>query len=596
MSASVSSIRVIPAAGATPQGVGNYRYIAWIAEGGMADVYLAVTKAAGAFEKLVVIKQLREELTADQSFVTMFTDEARLAARLNHPNVVQTYEVGSDAGRHFIAMEFLEGVPYVRLLRLKDRISAPLAFHVRILCDVLNGLHYAHELLDFDGKPLAVVHRDVSPQNVMLTFAGGVKVLDFGIAKASLAAEQRPDDFKGKLEYMSPEQALLEDIDRRGDVFSVGIMLWEAITRRRLYQKGDDKFARLVAGELPDALEIRPDAPRKLAKICARALARDRSLRYPTALDMALDLEEWLSGTTQHIGQRDLGGYIAEKFASTRAKLTEAVEGQLKLFHELPENSPNTLPLSRITTGTDVPPADQSEPPPMAIPPAAPTGMTAPAAWSSEAPPPALSSAPILVPAPAPAPSASFLPAPVAPVAPVVPVAPPAPAKSTGPALIAVAAVMLAVMLVGGVLYARARGHAKNEPVTSATVSTGAAPQGGLQQAPVAATAVDIDYTIKASPPGARIFVDGNPQPSNPALGRFPRDGAMHVVRVEAPGHEPKEEQLAFDRSFLLTLELKPITAAPETSGTTTSKPVWRGGRGPRGPKGNSAIDTENPY
>src|SRR5262249_39720538 len=189
-----------------------------LAEGGMADVYLAVTQNAG-FEKLVVIKQLRESLAVDPSFVAMFMDEARLAARLNHPNVVQTLEVGTDpeSGLRFLAMEFLEGVPYVRLARLRERVPPPLAFHLRVIVEVLRGLHYAHELRDYDGKALNVVHRDVSPQNVMLTFAGGVKVLDFGIAKAALATEQRPQDFKGKLEYMAPEQARRESVDRRAD-------------------------------------------------------------------------------------------------------------------------------------------------------------------------------------------------------------------------------------------------------------------------------------------------------------------------------------------------------------------------------------------
>src|SRR5262249_47481004 len=158
--------------------------------------------------------------------------------RLNHANVVQTLEVGTDQGVHFLAMEFLEGVSYVRMARLKDRLPTPLALHVRVLVEALRGLHYAHELRDFDGRPLGVVHRDVSPQNVMITFDGVVKVLDFGIAKAALAAEHRPEDFKGKLEYMSPEQALVSDVDRRADIYSLGVMLWEALARRRFYVSG----------------------------------------------------------------------------------------------------------------------------------------------------------------------------------------------------------------------------------------------------------------------------------------------------------------------------------------------------------------------
>jgi serine/threonine-protein kinase len=332
-------------------GVGKYRYIAALADGGMANVFLAVT--TGGFEKLFVIKQLRAALAEDPTFVTMFMNEARLSARLNHPNVVQTYEVGSENGIHFLAMEFLEGVSYVRFARLRERIPPPVSFHVRILIEVLRGLHYAHELKDFGGAALNVVHRDVSPQNVMLTFTGGVKVLDFGIAKAALTQEQRPQEFKGKLEYMSPEQALLHPVDRRADVFSVGVMLWEAIARRRLYGKGEDKYLKLIAGELPNILEVRSDAPSRLAQICTRAMAHHPGSRYPTADAMADDLEEWLGDTTQHVTPRDVGVYVSEKFADTRRKLSEAIEAQLTAFRALPENG--SLPISRIPI-TEAPP------------------------------------------------------------------------------------------------------------------------------------------------------------------------------------------------------------------------------------------------
>ena len=583
VSTSLSSIRIVPAAGASPVGVGKYRYIALIAEGGMAHVYLAVTKASGTFEKLVVIKQLREELAEDPTFVTMFVDEARLAARLNHPNVVQTHEVGSEGGRHYIAMEFLEGVPYTKLSRLRERIPAPLAFHVRILCDLLEGLHYAHELRDFDGKPLGVVHRDVSPQNVMLTFAGGVKVLDFGIAKASLAAEQRPDDFKGKLEYMAPEQARLEVVDRRADIFSVGIMLWEAIARQRIYARGEDKLARLVAGDHPDVLTVRPDAPRRLAKICSRALASEREGRYATALEMAQELEEWLEGTTQHIATRDLGRYLAEKFSSTRTKLTEAVEAQLRVFRDLPEDSQDPMELARIPIA-EVSTAELSgsEPPPpvaqSAPPPDGQAGTTAPSAWASE---PSL-------PGPLRAPSLSGRPPP-----------PLTPRSQAVVVIMACAGLVLSAALVGGVLFARSRTRAKDadaRAAASASVAangTGGTPRTSSDPAPT------INFTITASPATAHIAVDGQRHASNPATGRVPIDGALHVIRVEAEGFEPKEQQLTFDRTFFVTLELKPLAAPSVATSAVQTKGVvpqgTRTGTGTRPPRGG-AIDTDNPY
>jgi serine/threonine-protein kinase len=484
----------------------------------------------------------------------MFMDEARLAARLNHPNVVQTYEVGSDGDRHFIAMEFLEGVPYTRLSRLKDRIPPPIAIHVRILADVLYGLHYAHELRDFDGKQLEVVHRDVSPQNVLLTFDGMVKVVDFGIAKAALAAEQRPDDFKGKLEYMAPEQALLQPLDRRADVFAVGVMLWEAIARRRFYIKGEDKYARLVAGELPDLFAARPDAPRKLAQICLRALARNRDDRYATALDMAHDLEEWLDGTTQHVRSRDIGTYVSEKFASTRAKLESAIEAQLKLLRSLPEDAPESaIPISHIPV-TEFPPAGSSEPPPGVLP--EPTGSTA-SVWARE-------------------------PGQTAPAMPSF-----APPPSKAPAFVAIGVVLLLALAVGVGVFAMTR----HKPVDATLATASASASASSEQPPP-----QIDFTIRASPAQAKIFVDGQSEVGNPAIGKRPRDGAIHVVRVESPGFDAREEQITFDRSLFVTIDLRPTspTAAQPNNrrfgGGSVARPPP-----PRG-KGTSGLDTENPY
>ncbi len=569
MSPSLSSIRVVPAAGPAATGVGKYRYIAMLAEGGMATVYLAVTKGQSNFEKLVVIKELRDTLAQDPSFVAMFMDEARLAARLNHANVVQTHEVGSEGDRHFIAMEFLEGVPYTRLSRLKDRVPPPIAIHVRILADVLYGLHYAHELRDFSGKPLHVVHRDVSPQNVLLTFDGMVKVVDFGIAKAALAAEQRPDDFKGKLEYMAPEQALLEDVDRRADVFAVGVMLWEAIARRRFYLKGEDKYARLVSGELPDLFAARVDAPRKLAQICLRALARNRDDRYATALDMAHDLEDWLDGTTQHVRGRDIGTYVSEKFASTREKIDKAVQAQLELLRSLPDDAHDvSIPISHIPV-TEVPPPLNSEPPPGVLP--EPTGSTA-SVWSRGPMQTAARNVGI-------------------------PSMPPPPSKA--PAFVAMGVLGALVLLVAGAgLIAMKRHKPSDATAASASASASASSEPAAPQ---------IDFTIRASPAQAKIFVDGQAEGGNPASGKRPRDGAMHVVRVECPGYEPREEQIAFDRSLFVTIDLRP-TDKPATQPVAQPQPppppnvVNRRSVGgssrptpPRG-KGASGLDTENPY
>ena len=189
--------------------VGRYRLIAELAHGGMGDVYLAVAQGAGGFSKLMVIKMLRPALAEDEQFLTMFLEEARLAARLNHPNVVQTVEVGNEGRKYFLAMEYLEGQS---LQRLRTRVAKehpfPLGPHLRILVEALNGLHYAHELVDIDGRALDLVHRDATPHNIFVTYDGQVKVVDFGIAKAmDSSLETRTGELKGKIAYMPPEQA-----------------------------------------------------------------------------------------------------------------------------------------------------------------------------------------------------------------------------------------------------------------------------------------------------------------------------------------------------------------------------------------------------
>lgn len=586
MKPSASSIRVVEAAGtAAVTGVGRYRYIAMLAEGGMADVFLAITQDAG-FEKLVVIKQLRESLAEDPSFIAMFMDEARLAARLNHPNVVQTLEVGTDAvtGIHFLAMEFLEGVAYARFARLKDRVPPPIAIHLRIIVELLRGLHYAHELKDFDGKPLNVVHRDVSPQNVVVTFAGGVKVLDFGIAKATLAAEVRPGDFKGKLEYMAPEQARRESVDRRADVYAAGVMLFEALARKRRFQKEDDKLALVLAGHVPDVLAEAPGTPRRLAAICTKAMAADPNDRYPTADLMADEIEEWLATTSQHVSPRDVGAFVAEKFATTRAKINAAIDSQLALFRALQETAPDTLPLSKLPL-TELPPADPSDasldlppiPPPPAVfdpsedrlteplplPPAntgeelIPTAPRTPKMARPE-PPPASTSLGVwqdagsLAPIPLrPEPPRASAPPPTGRTNPPPPNAALAPRKKSG-ALVYV--LFLATALGSGAfgLVIGKRTAPPTAPVVVAPTSPAVEADAGARESPL------VELTIRATPAEATLLLDDVPLVSNPVRLTFPRDHVPHVLRVEATGYEPREASIELDHDVLVVIDLRP--------------------------------------
>ncbi|MEP7122408.1 MAG: serine/threonine-protein kinase [Byssovorax sp.] len=314
-------------------GFGKYRLIAELGHGGMAEVFLAIASGPAGFNKLVVLKQIRDQLADDPEFLAMFLDEARLAARLNHPNVVQTNEVGEDGRRYFIAMEYLEGQPLNRIVQrlAKDgRLALPM--HVRILIDALAGLHYAHELADFDGTSLQVVHRDATPHNIFVTYAGQVKVVDFGIAKAlGSSSETRAGVLKGKVSYMAPEQALGERVDRRADVFAVGIMLWEALAGRRPFKGHNDVviLQKLVAGEIPSPGTVRDDIPELLEAICMKALAHDREERYATAEDMQRALEAALEKLGERPQLRDVGDLVAKTFADERLRIRGVIEAQM---------------------------------------------------------------------------------------------------------------------------------------------------------------------------------------------------------------------------------------------------------------------------
>jgi eukaryotic-like serine/threonine-protein kinase len=320
----------------------------------MAVVYLASSQGPRGFSKLVVVKELKPEFTDDAEFTAMFVDEARLAARLNHPNIVQTYEVEETDGSFFIVMEYLEGQPLSQTRTRLARLGSVLRDHqVRVLCDVLEGLHYAHELTDYDGRPLNVVHRDISPHNVIITYDGVAKVVDFGIAKAADQTSQtRTGVIKGKLAYMAPEQAFGKPVDRRADVFAVGVILWEAITGRRMW-KGNAEGAiahRLSIGDIPKITDHVPEPPQMLKRICERALAPRSADRYPTAAAMRAELEAYLGSIVQKPTGRDLGGLVSQAFAEERGRIASLVEEQMRLLRtaSAEASGPTSLEVPKI--------------------------------------------------------------------------------------------------------------------------------------------------------------------------------------------------------------------------------------------------------
>jgi serine/threonine protein kinase len=216
--------------------LGRYRLLLELGQGGMARVFVAFSSGLGGFNKLVVLKVMRDELRESESSLANFLAEARLAARMNHPNIVQTLEVGEDGGRYFICMEYLEGQTLGRLMKRTSEKPMPLAARLELICQVLEALTYMHGFTDPDGSPLGLVHRDISPNNVFVTFDGSAKVLDFGVAKAEgVSHATETGMFKGKLGYAAPEQ-ISGNSEQRSDVFAIGVLLWEMLTYRRFSQ------------------------------------------------------------------------------------------------------------------------------------------------------------------------------------------------------------------------------------------------------------------------------------------------------------------------------------------------------------------------
>lgn len=276
--------------------VGRYEVLGLIAIGGMAELHLARATGIEGFEKLVVLKRILPQHAEDQEFVRMFLDEARLAARLHHGNVAQVYDIGLAEGAYYFTMEFVHGKDLASVLTRAAKLGRGFKreHSVAVICGVAAGLHHAHEQIGTDGRALGIVHRDVSPTNVLLGFDGAVKVVDFGVAKAAIRqARTTGGTIKGKICYMSPEQARGGTVDRRSDVFAIGIMLYELTTGRRLF-KGESDYAiakQILDEDVASPTLVRPGYPEALERIVLRALRRDPDERYPTAQALLLELE-----------------------------------------------------------------------------------------------------------------------------------------------------------------------------------------------------------------------------------------------------------------------------------------------------------------
>jgi serine/threonine-protein kinase len=295
----------------------RYQIIERIAAGGMAEVYRGESAGIEGFRKKVAIKRVLPKLSSNREFINMFLDEARLCAYLNHSKCVQVFDIGQGNGSHFIVMEYVDGADLKHVLEYLGAHRQQMRVEVACLIamGIAEGLAYAHQACDAQGRPLEIVHRDISPHNVLMTRFGEVKLVDFGLAKASshLTAEDE-DIVKGKFGYLAPEVTLGQGADKRVDIFAAGILLWEMLAGRRLFLGNSDveTFKLVQAANIPDPRESRRDIPDELIRVLARALARDRDQRYQTADELARDLSAVLVGLPRPASYQDIGALVRE--------------------------------------------------------------------------------------------------------------------------------------------------------------------------------------------------------------------------------------------------------------------------------------------
>lgn len=471
----------------------KYQVITELGRGGMADVLLAMARGPAGFNKLTVLKQMREDVAKDTRLRDMLLDEARLAALLNHPNIVQTNEVSVDEhGRFFIAMEYLEGQSIAKLLQrlqTKQR-DLPLRVSLRIAADALLGLHYAHELVDFSGKRLDVVHCDLSPHNLFVTYAGQVKLLDFGLARAkSSATPSMSGEIRGKLYYMAPEQAMAQPVDRRADIFAMGVVLWEMLTGHQLWRGQTDiaVACNLRFGEIPRLGQVAPELPRSLLNACQKALAFRPEERYATAIEFQTALERVQDELSARASAEDLGALVAELFSEERSGIRRLVESHMAAR----ESSPSAI----VREAESAPSLSQ--------PPAAPQTGTGTSAKPAR------------------------------------------PAKRL--AVAAALAVLAAIVVI-----VQRRSEPASAPAAPSVPRAAEAPHVLVEPAP---TMVPVE--IRARPDGARIFWDDHPLAGNPFRGQFERDSALHRLRVEATGYRTQSSIVTLVRDLTLDISLE---------------------------------------
>ena len=314
----------------TKKKLGKYTLIRQIAQGGMAEIWLAEQRGPGGFNKELVIKRILPHLAEEGDMTKMFFDEARIVAYLTHPNIGQVFELGEQDGDYYIAMEYIDGLDLRELRVESERRGSPLpvAYAARMVCDVLKALDYAHNFIDRDGNHVGLVHRDISPHNVLISNDGVVKLVDFGVAKAAINTHKTETGaVKGKFAYMAPEQIEANDLDHRVDIFAVGALFYELLCGEKPFGSDLKAVSLILSGVVPDIQEKRGDVPDEIAEIIDIALATDRDERFSTAAEMERALESFLHSVDEVVGTRELSVMVHQLRGLEVKKPTEQLYG-----------------------------------------------------------------------------------------------------------------------------------------------------------------------------------------------------------------------------------------------------------------------------
>ena len=550
----------------------KYRLLGSMSAGGMAELYLALQAGPEGFSKVVALKRVLPHLAHSHEFIQMFMDEARLAARLDHPHIVRIYDFGEADGQYFMAMEYLPGEDLSSVLFRARKANQPVspeiaAFIVQAAAD---GLHFAHELTDAEGRPLGLVHRDANPTNILVTYQGAVKVVDFGIAKAMGNLNQTQFGMvKGKAAYLAPEQAQGEvPLDRRADVFCLGIVLWEALTGQTLFARETDIASAQASVNYhpPPPGQLRPGVPPELDAIALKALAKDPGQRFQTAGEMQDALEAFFRGGRERPSSKEIAAWLEGLFGTARAEAKRAIAQGRNLQAAISQVMRPLVPTDRMP----------SLPRPVSQPGSAPRSATPSAPTSGSTPRPATASAPLPGSAPRPAtpsaqpprtaprPATAAAPAGTASRSATTSAPPPRPPTAPLGRRVALALALLAIaagLLAAGNRAARELGSKRTE------------------RAPAVPSTSEL--SLISTPPGAFIFLGGEPtgQRTPARLPQLP--GESVAIRLELDGYEAVRDTVPLtpgrptERSYTLSPRLGEVSLR----GLPDGAELWVDGR-----------------